>query len=148
MVGSLEPGKLADIVLWPTNTFGVKPKYVIKGGFIAYGMMGDPNASIPTPEPVLLRPLWATRGRAAGRTSMTFMSTAAVEAGVAERLGLDRWVEPVRNCRAIGKAQMVRNDKTPEIDVDPETYQVSIDGRPATVPPASEVSMSQLYYII
>jgi urease subunit alpha len=148
LVGSLEPGKVADIVLWPTNMFGVKPKYVIKGGFIAYGMMGDPNASIPTPEPVLLRPLWATRGRAAGRTSMTFMSTAAVEAGVAERLGLDRWVEPVRNCRAIGKAQMVRNDKTPEIDVDPETYQVSIDGRPATVPPASEVSMSQLYYII
>ena len=148
LVGSLEPGKVADIVLWPTNMFGVKPKYVIKGGFIAYGMMGDPNASIPTPEPVLLRPLWATRGRAAGRTSMTFMSTAAVEAGVAERLGLDRWVEPVRNCRAIGKAQMVRNDATPEIGVDPETYQVSVDGRPATVPAASEVSMSQLYYIV
>jgi urease subunit alpha len=148
LVGSLEPGKVADVVLWPTNMFGVKPKYVIKGGFIAYGMMGDPNASIPTPEPVLLRPLWATRGRAAGRTSMTFMSTAAVEAGVAERLGLDRWVEPVRNCRAIGKAQMVRNDTTPEIGVDPETYQVSVDGRPATVPAASEVSMSQLYYIV
>jgi urease subunit alpha len=79
---------------------------------------------------------------------MTFMSTAAVEAGVAERLGLDRWVEPVRNCRAIGKAQMVRNDTTPEIGVDPETYQVSVDGRPATVPAASEVSMSQLYYIV
>jgi urease subunit alpha len=148
LVGSLEPGKVADIVLWPTNMFGVKPKYVIKGGFIAYGMMGDPNASIPTPEPVLLRPLWATRGSAAGRTSMTFVSAAAVEAGVAERLGLDRWVEPVRNCRAIGKAQMVRNGTTPEIGVDPETYQVSVDGRPATVPAAQEVSMSQLYYIV
>ncbi|HET6865111.1 MAG TPA: urease subunit alpha [Solirubrobacteraceae bacterium] len=147
-VGSLEPGKVADIVLWPTNLFGVKPKYVIKGGFIAYGMMGDPNASIPTPEPVLMRPLWATRGRAAGRTSMTFVSAAAVEAGVPERLRLDRWVEPVRNCRAIGKAQMVRNDTTPEIGVDPETYQVSVDGRPATVPAAPEVSMSQLYYIV
>jgi urease subunit alpha len=148
LLGSLEPGKVADLVLWPTNTFGVKPKYVIKGGLIAYGMMGDPNASIPTPEPVLLRSLWGAQGRAAGRTSLTFVSKAAVEAGVPERLDIDRWVEPVRDCRTIGKAQMVRNDTTPEISVDPETYQVSVNGRAATVPAAEEVAMSQLYYIV
>jgi urease subunit alpha len=147
LVGSLEPGKVADIVLWPTNTFGIKPKYVIKGGFITSAIMGDPNASIPTPEPVLLRPMWGALGSAVGRTSITFMSEAAVETGVPEGLGLDRWVEPVRNCRTVGKAQMVRNDATPEISVDPETYQVTVDGRPATVPAADEVSMAQLYYI-
>ena len=147
-MGSLEPGKVADIVLWPTNTFGVKPKYVIKGGFVASAIMGDPNASIPTPEPVLLRPMFGALGSAVGRTSITFMSQAAVEAGVPEQLGLDRWVEPVRNCRTVGKAQMVRNDATPEISVDPETYQVTVDGRPATVDAADEVSMSQLYYIV
>jgi urease subunit alpha len=148
LVGSLEPGKVADIVLWPTNTFGVKPKLVIKGGFIASAIMGDPNASIPTPEPVLLRSMWGARGAAVGRTSITFMSEAAVEAGVAESLPLDRWVEPVRDCRAVGKAQMVRNDATPDISVDPETYQVKVDGRPATVDAVDEVSMSQLFYIV
>jgi urease subunit alpha len=148
LVGSLEPGKVADIVLWPTNTFGVKPKYVLKGGLIAFGMMGDPNASIPTPEPVLLRSLWAACGSAAGRTSMTFVSKAAVESGVPEQLAARRLVEPVRNCRAIGKAQMVRNDTRPEISVDPETYQVTVNGRPATVPAARDVSLSQLYYIV
>jgi urease subunit alpha len=148
LVGSLEPGKVADIVLWPTNTFGVKPKYVIKGGFVASAIMGDPNASIPTPEPVLLRSMWGALGSAVGRTSITFMSEAAVEAGVPDSLALDRWVEPVRNCRTIGKAQMVRNDATPEIGIDPETYQVTVDGRPATVDAADEVSMSQLYYVV
>jgi urease subunit alpha len=148
LVGSLEPGKIADIVLWPTNTFGVKPKYVIKGGLIASAIMGDPNASIPTPEPVSLRYMWGALGTAAGRTSITFMSAAALAAGVPECLGLDRWVEPVRNCRVVGKAQMVRNDALPKISVDPETYQVTVDGRPATVPAADEVPMSQLYYVV
>jgi urease subunit alpha len=148
LVGSLEPGKVADIVLWPTNTFGVKPKLVVKGGLIVWAAMGDPNASIPTPEPVLLRPMFAAYGRAVARTSMTFMSQAAVEAGVPERLGLERWVEPVRGCRTIGKAQMVRNDATPEIRVDAETYQVTVNGKPATVEAADEVAMSQLYYIV
>jgi urease subunit alpha len=146
LVGSLETGKVADIVLWPTNTFGVKPKYVIKGGFVAWSMMGDPNASIPTPEPVLLRSMFGALGRAVGRTSITFVSQAALRAGVAERL--DRWVEPVRNCRAIGTAQMVRNNATPQISVDTDTYQVSIDGRPVTVAAAEDVAMSQLYYIV
>jgi urease subunit alpha len=148
LVGTLEPGKVADIVLWPTNTFGVKPKYVLKGGLIALAQMGDPNASIPTPEPVLLRPMWAAQGSAVAHTSITFVSDAAVQGGVPQRLGLERWVEPVRNCRAIGKAQMVRNDTTPTITVDPETYQVSVDGRPATVPASEEVPMSQLYYVV
>ena len=148
LVGSLEPGKVADIVLWPTNTFGVKPKIVVKGGFIAWAMMGDPNASIPTPEPVLLRPMFAARGSAVARTSITFLSQAAIAAGVPGRLGLERWVEPVRGCRTVGKAQMVRNDATPEIRVDPETYKVSVDGRPATVEAADEVAMAQLYSIV
>jgi urease subunit alpha len=148
LVGSLEPGKVADIVLWPTNTFGVKPKLVVKGGLIVWAAMGDPNASIPTPEPVLLRPMFAAYGSAVARTSITFVSQAAVEGGLPERLGLERWIEPVRGCRTIGKAQMVRNDATPEIRVDAETYQVSVDGKPATVEAADEVAMSQLYYIV
>jgi urease subunit alpha len=148
LVGSLEAGKLADIVLWPTNTFGVKPKYVIKGGFVASALMGDPNASIPTPEPVLLRPMYGALGRAVGRTSVTFVSQAAAEAGTVEELGLNRWIEPVRQCRTIGKAQMLRNDATPDITVDAETYQVLIDGQPATVDAVDEVSLSQLYYIV
>jgi urease subunit alpha len=148
LVGSLEPGKVADIVLWPTNSFGVKPKLVVKGGLIVWAAMGDPNASIPTPEPMVLRPMYATYGRAVARTSMTFVSQAAVDAGVPERLGLERWVEPVRGCRTIGKAQMVRNDAMPEIRVDPETYQVTVDGRPATIEAADEVAMAQLYYIV
>jgi urease subunit alpha len=148
LVGSLETGKIADIVLWPTNTFGVKPKYVVKGGFVNWAMIGDANASIPTPEPVQLQPMFGGLGKAAGRTSMTFLSQAAVDAGVKERLGLDRWVEAVRSCRTIGKAQMVRNGATPDIRVDAETYQVTVDGHPATVGAAEMVSMSQLYYIV
>jgi urease subunit alpha len=148
LVGSLEPGKVADIVLWPTNTFGVKPKLVVKGGLIVWAAMGDPNASIPTPEPVLLRPMFGAYDGAAARTSITFVAQAAVEAGLPERLGLERWVEPVRGCRTIGKAQMVRNDATPEIRVDAETYQVTVDGKPATVEAADAVAMSQLYFIV
>jgi urease subunit alpha len=148
LVGSLEPGKVADIVLWPTNTFGVKPKLVVKGGLIVWAVMGDANASIPTPEPVLLRPMFAALGSATARTSITFVSQAALEARVPERLGIERWVEPVRGCRTIGKAQMVRNDSTPEIGVDAETFQVTVDGNPATVAAAEEVAMSQLYYIV
>lgn len=148
LVGSLEPGKLADIVLWPTNTFGVKPKCVIKGGLVNWSVMGDANGSIPTPEPVTMRPMFGALGRAVGRTSVTFMSQAAVEDGVAERLGLDRWVEPVRGCRRVGKAQMVRNDAVPVVEVDPETYQVTLDGDAATVEAVDAVSMSQLYYIV
>jgi urease subunit alpha len=147
LIGTLETGKLADIVLWPTNTFGVKPKYVIKGGLVSLAMLGDPNASIPTPEPVLLRSMFGAQGKATGRTSLTFMSQAAIDADVPGRLGLDRQVEAVRNCRTIGKSHMVRNASVPDIRIDPETYQVWLDGEPATVAASEQVSMSQLFFI-
>jgi urease subunit alpha len=147
LVGSLEPGKLADVVLWPIAFFGVKPKLVLKGGMIAWALMGDPNASIPTPEPVLYRPMFGALGGALAETSVTFTSRAAYDAGIRDRLGLRRRVEPVSGCRAIGKADMLRNDRTPEITVDPETYEVRVDGELATVPPASRLPMAQLYFL-
>jgi urease subunit alpha len=148
VVGSLEPGKLADIVLWPIQYFGVKPRLVIKGGMIAWAVMGDPNASIPTPEPVFYRPMFGALGGALAATCVTFTSKAAHESGVRERLGLQRMVEPVSNCRGIGKADMLRNDLTPEIKVDPETYVVTVDGVHATVPPADRLPMAQLYFLV
>lgn len=148
LLGSLEPGKIADIVVWPTNTFGVKPKFVLKGGMVAWGTMGDPTASIPTAEPVMLRSLYGSEAAVTRHTAMTFMSHAAVEAGVPERIGIDRWVEPVRGCRTIGKQQMVRNNATPDIRIDPSTHQVYLDGKLAEVEPADSVPMSQLYYIV
>lgn len=148
VVGSLEPGKLADIVLWPIQYFGVKPKLVVKGGMIAWALIGDPNASIPTPEPVLYRPMFGALGGALAATCVTFTSQAAHQSGIRDRLGLQRIVEPVRNCRGIGKADMLRNDKTPEIKVDPETYVVTVDGVHATVPPADRLPMAQLYFLV
>jgi len=147
VVGSLAPGKLADIVLWPIAFFGVKPKLVVKGGMIAWALMGDPNASIPTPEPMLYRPMFGALGGAVAQTCVTFTSRAAFEAGLGERLGLRRLVAPVRGCRAVGKADMVRNDRTPEISVDPETYEVRVDGELATVAPAERLPMAQLYFL-
>jgi urease subunit alpha len=147
LVGSLEPGKLADVVLWPIAFFGVKPKLVLKGGMIVWALMGDPNASIPTPEPVLYRPMFGALGGALAETSVTFTSRAAYDAGIRDRLGLRRRVAPVSGCRAIGKADMLRNDRTPEITVDPETYEVRVDGELATVPPASRLPMAQLYFL-
>ena len=141
-VGSLEPGKLADIVLWPTNMFGVKPKMVVKGGMIVWSIMGDPNASIPTPEPVLLRPVFGAEWKAVRRTCFTFMSKAGIAAGVPQRLGLERTILPVGKCRALQKANMVRNAALPHIQIDPETYQVYVDGKLASVPPADRVSMA------
>jgi urease subunit alpha len=147
LVGSLEPGKLADVVLWPIEFFGVKPKLVLKGGMIAWALMGDPNASIPTPEPVLYRPMFGALGGALAETCVTFTSRAAHDAGIRERLGLRRRVAPVGGCRALTKADMLRNDRTPRIDVDPETYEVRVDGELATVPPASRLPMAQLYFL-
>jgi urease subunit alpha len=148
VVGAIAPGMLADIVLWPIAYFGVKPKLVIKGGMIAWALMGDPNASIPTPEPVLYRPMFGAFGGALAETSVTFTSQAAVDAGVGPRLGLARRLEPVRGCRTIGKADMVLNDSTPEITVNPETYEVRVDGELATVPPAESLPMAQLYFLV
>ena len=146
-VGSLQKGKLADIVIWTSQFFGIKPKLIIKGGFIAYSLMGDPNASIPTPEPVYYRPMFGALGKAVKRTSLTFTSKAAVNLGVKEKLGLEKTLYPVHNCRNIGKSDMVWNNKTPEITIDPETYEVKLDGKIATVDPAKELSMAQRYFM-
>ena len=148
VVGSIAPGLLADIVLWPIAAFGVKPKLILKGGLVAWALMGDPNASIPTPEPVLYRPMFGAFGGAIAETCVTFTSRAAHESGIRERLGLRRMVEPVRGCRTVAKRDMIRNDLTPEITVDPETYEVRLDGELATVPPAEELPMAQLYFLV
>jgi urease subunit alpha len=148
VVGSIAPGKLADIVLWPIEFFGVKPKLIVKGGMVAWALMGDPNASIPTPEPVVYRPMFGALGGALAQTCVTFTSQAALTSGIRERLGLVRQVEGVRDCRKLGKADMVRNDRTPEITVDPETYEVRLDGELATVPPAETLPMTQLYFLV
>ncbi|HKF78602.1 MAG TPA: urease subunit alpha [Candidatus Dormibacteraeota bacterium] len=148
VVGSIAPGLLADIVLWPIAFFGVKPRLVVKGGIVAWALMGDPNASIPTPEPVRYRPMFGALGGALAATSVTFVSRAALDSGIGERLGLVRRLEAVRGCRAATKADMVRNDRTPEITVDPETYEVRIDGELATVPPAERLPMAQLYFLV
>jgi urease subunit alpha len=121
MVGSVEPGKLADLVLWQPKFFGTKPEIIIKGGTIAWAQMGDPNASIPTPQPVLMRPMFGAQPGAAVDTSVAFVSGAAVDAGVHERYGLRKAVEAVRGTRTVCKADMVRNSACPEITVDPET---------------------------
>jgi urease subunit alpha len=148
VVGSIAPGMLADIVLWPIEFFGVKPKLIVKGGMVAWALMGDPNASIPTPEPVIYRPMFGALGGALAQTCVTFTSRAAQDSGIRERLGLTRQVEAVRDCRKLGKADMVRNDRTPEITVDPETYEVRLDGELATVPPAESLPMTQLYFLV
>jgi urease subunit alpha len=148
VVGSIAAGMLADVVLWPIELFGVKPKLIVKGGMIAWALMGDPNASIPTPEPVIYRPMFGALGGAVAQTSITFTSQAAAASGIRERLGLSRQVEAVRDCRRLGKADMVRNDRTPEISVDPETYEVRLDGELATVPPAESLPMTQLYFLV
>ena len=148
LVGSIAEGRLADIVLWPISSFAVKPKLILKGGLVAWGLMGDPNASISSPEPVLYRPMFGAFGDAIAATCITFTSRSAAEAGIGERLGLRRMVEPVRGCRTVGKKDMVRNDATPEITVDPETYEVRLDGELATVPPAETLPMTQLYFLV
>jgi urease subunit alpha len=146
-VGSVESGKLADLVLWKPAFFGTKPEIVIKGGFIAWSVMGDANASIPTPQPVLYRPMFGAFGAAPFATSVTFTSNAAIEAGVFSRLGLRKRAVPVRNCRAIGKRDMVLNNATPRLDVDPETYEVRADGELLTCEPLNELPLAQRYFL-
>jgi urease subunit alpha len=144
-VGSIEPGKLADMVLWSPAFFGVKPEMVIKGGFIAWSVMGDANASIPTPQPVLYRPMFGSFGRAPQSTAVTFTSMAGLP--YMEKLGLGKRLVPVRNCRKIGKADMIHNAATPKIDVDPETYEVHADGELLTCEPASVLPLAQRYFL-
>ena len=147
VVGSIEPGKLADLVLWQPAFFGVKPEMIIKGGFIAWSVMGDANASIPTPQPVLYRPMFGAFGKATAATSLTFMSQAAVDADLPTHLGLETRIVPVTRCRAIGKADMIHNSATPEIVVDPETYEVRVDGELITCEPAQVLPMAQRYFL-
>ena len=146
-IGSIEAGKLADLVLWKPAFFGVKPEMVIKGGFIAWSVMGDANASIPTPQPVLYRPMFGAFGRATAATSLAFVSRAALEDGIERRLGLGKRAVAVSNCRALRKAQMIHNGATPAIEVDPETYEVRIDGSHITCQPASVLPLAQRYFL-
>jgi urease subunit alpha len=147
-IGSVEVGKLADLVVWTPAFFGVKPDLVIKGGTIAAALMGDPNASIPTPQPVHYRPMFGAYGRALATTSLTFVSKAAVESGLAAKLGVQKQLVAVENVRGgIGKKDMVLNDATPMIEVDPETYDVRADGELLVCEPAKILPMAQRYFL-
>jgi len=146
-IGSVEVGKLADLVLWSPAFFGAKPDLVIKGGMIVHAMMGDPNASIPTPQPVHSRPMFGSYGRAMAASCISFVSQAAIQGKVAERLGLSRMVLPVVGTRGIGKAEMKLNDALPDINVDPETYEVHADGELLACEPATELPLAQRYFL-
>ena len=142
-VGSVEVGKFADLVLWDPSFFGVKPELVLKGGQIAYALMGDANASIPTPQPVLMRP--ALYGPGASHLSQTYVAPAALEAGLAAELGLSRSLVAIRPTRDVTKADMINNDALPAIEIDPETHAITIDGDLITPAPAQELPLAQLY---
>lgn len=146
-VGSVEVGKLADLVLWKPAFFGVKPDMIIKGGFIAMAKMGDPNASIPTPQPVHYRPMFGSYGKARNATSMTFISQAALAAGVPEKLKLKNLIGVVKGCRTVTKSDMVLNDWQPNIEVDPQTYVVKADGQMLSCEPAEVLPMAQRYFL-
>jgi len=146
-VGSIENGKLADLVLWKPAFFGTKPATIIKGGMIAAAPMGDPNASIPTPQPVHYRSMFGAMGKANNNTSMLFLSAAAVDAGVPEQLGLQSLIGTVKGCRNVTKKDMVRNSYQPEIEVDSQTYEVRADGQLLACEPATELPMAQRYFL-
>jgi urease subunit alpha len=147
LVGSVEAGKLADLVLWRPEFFGAKPELVLKGGFIAWAQMGDANASIPTPEPVRMRPMFGAMGGAVGATAIAFVSRAALHSGSLERLGLTKRIEAVKGCRGIGKRDMKLNDALPRIEVDPETYEVRADGVLLRSSPAERLPLAQRYFL-
>jgi urease subunit alpha len=146
-VGSIEPGKLADLVLWKPAFFGTKPEMIIKGGFIAWSVMGDANASIPTPQPVLYRPMFGSFGKTRQSIALTFVSKAALDAGVPSKLGLRKRAVAVERCRTIGKKDLIHNSATPQIDVDPETYEVRADGVLLTCEPMQELPLAQRYFL-
>jgi len=146
-VGSVEVGKFADLVIWQPAFFGVKPDLVIKGGLIAWSAMGDAGASIPTPQPVLFRPMFGSYGRALQSTSLIFVSAAAMEAGLPAELGLKKRACAVKNCRSISKRDMINNDLLPHVEVDAETYEVRADGELLTCEPASILPMAQRYFL-
>ncbi len=144
-IGSVEVGKWADLVLWRPAFFGSRPELVLKGGFIAWAQMGDANASIPTPEPLRMRPMFGARGRAIGATSLAFVSQRAWQEGPVRTLGLSKKLSVVRGCRDIGKAHMKHNDALPKLEIDPETYEVRADGQVLTCEPAKSLPLAQRY---
>lgn len=146
-VGSIEAGKLADIVLWKPAFFGVKPEIIIKGGAISFARMGDPNASIPTPQPVIYRPMFGALGRAVQDTAVLFVSQTSVENDIRNQYGLGKQTLPVHNCRNIGKKDLIHNHSMPEIDVNPETYAVRVNGEHITCEPTEEVPLAQRYFL-
>src|SRR6476659_5599083 len=147
LIGSVEKGKLADLVLWSPAFFGVKPDLIIKGGSIVAAPMGDPNASIPTPQPVHYRPMFGAFGRAVTASSVTFLPAIAIERGIGERLGIQKQLVAVQGTRKISKKNMIHNDATPDIKVDPETYEVTADGELLTCEPAHVLPMAQRYFL-
>lgn len=147
LIGSVEVNKLADLVLWKPQFFGTKPEVVIKGGVIAWAQMGDPNASIPTPQPVFMRPMFGGFGRASSPISMAFTSQAALEAGTVAGYGLKKQLKAVENCRSVRKNDMKLNDATPDLSVDPETYEVKADGVRLECDPAEKLPLAQRYFL-
>ncbi|MBB6501064.1 urease subunit alpha [Pedobacter cryoconitis] len=146
-VGSLEPGKIADLVIWKPAFFGVKPEMIIKGGMIIASKMGDANASIPTPQPVIMRNMFGAYGRALTKSAFTFVSKVSLDNGIAAEYGLEKTLLPVVNCRNISKRDMIHNDALPEITVDPENYEVRVDGEKITCEPIDEVALGQRYFL-
>jgi urease subunit alpha len=146
VLGSVEKGKMADLVLWEPAFFGTKPKMVIKGGVINWANMGDTNASLPTPQPCYYRPMFGSFGGAKTATAVTFVSQASMEAGIRERYHLHRALCAVRRTRQLGKEHMVRNGGMPDIEVNSETFEVRVNGHPASVPPAKSFPLGQLYW--
>ena len=146
-IGSLEVGKWADLVVWRPAFFGVKPSTILKGGFIAMAAMGDPNASIPTPQPVHYRPMFGAFGGAIARGSLTFLSQAGLDAGVKERFGLGKNVAAVKGIRSIRKKDMVHNGYAPKMEIDAQTYSVRADGELLTCEPALALPMTQRYFL-
>ena len=146
-VGSIEVGKWADLVIWKPAFFGVKPSLVLKGGFIALAAMGDPNASIPTPQPVHYRPMFGSFGGALTRSALTFVSNAGLKAGIGERFGLQKPLSVARNIRGVRKQHMVHNDYLPQMEVDPQTYAVRADGQLLVCEPATSLPMTQRYFL-
>jgi urease subunit alpha len=145
-LGSVEPGKIADLVLWEPAFFGAKPKLVLKGGVIAWANMGDPNASLPTPQPMYYRPMFAAFGQTLAKTSFSFVSRIAVDERIDQKYGLQRPILPVSRTRVIGKENMVRNAYLPNIEVNPQTFAVTVDGVHATVEPPKTAALNQLYF--
>jgi urease subunit alpha len=146
-VGSVEVGKLADLVLWRPAFFGTKPSLVLKGGFVAMAPMGDINASIPTPQPVHYRPMFGAFGATAAATSLIFLPSAAIDAGISAALGLRKQVGVVRGTRTIGKKDLIHNDYQPRMEVDPQTYEVRADGMLLTCDPVDSLPLTQRYFL-